>query len=183
MAAPVRTTREAWVGQALELLTAGGPDAVRIEVLAKRLGVTKGGFYGLFRGRQALMEEMLDRWETQTIDQVIQQVEGRGGDARARLRRLFGVAASIGNLLDVELAVREWARRNESVAARVRRVDNRRMDYLRNLYGELYDESGEVEARCLLVLTLFVGTNFVAADHPGRSRGDVSADALALLEP
>ena len=55
MAAPTRTPRQRWIEEALRALAAGGPDAVRIEPLAKSLGVTRGGFYWHFedRGRAA----------------------------------------------------------------------------------------------------------------------------------
>jgi hypothetical protein len=37
----------------------------------------------------------------------------------------------------VELAIRDWARRDGEVAERLHRVDNRRMGYLRALFGQL----------------------------------------------
>jgi AcrR family transcriptional regulator len=125
----VRTPRRAWVEQGLEALAQGGPEAVRVEVLAQALGVTKGGFYGLFADRRALLEAMLDTWEEEMIDEVIEEVDGGGGDARARLRRLFGIAGTAGarELLAADLAIRDWARRDEAVAKRLRRVDDRRM--------------------------------------------------------
>ena len=70
---------------------------------------------------------MLDTWERVSIDEVIERVEGQGGDARARLRRLFALAASSDELLKIDLAVRDWSRREPAVAERLRRADNRRM--------------------------------------------------------
>jgi len=63
----------------LRALDAGGPDAVRAEALAQALGVTRGGFYGHFAGRSALLEEMLDTWERKAIDEVLERVERQGG--------------------------------------------------------------------------------------------------------
>jgi AcrR family transcriptional regulator len=177
-----RTPRGRWIDEGLRALAAGGPDAVRIEPLARALGVTKGGFYWHFNDRRALLEEMLDTWERVSIDEVIERVEGEGGDARARLRRLFGLAASSGELLKIDLAVRDWSRREDTVAERLRRVDNRRMDYLRSLFGAFCPDEDDVEVRCLLVLSLWIGNHFVAADHGARSRADVLRLALRRLE-
>jgi AcrR family transcriptional regulator len=177
-----RTPRSGWIESGLKALAAGGPDAVRIELLAKELGVTKGGFYWHFDGRQALLDEMLDTWERVSIDEVIEQIEGEGGDARARLERLFDLAAAHDEVRWADLAIRDWSRRDRSVAARVRRVDNRRMEYLRSLFGGFVADPDDVEARSLLVMTLWVGSRFVAADHGGRSRGEVVERALRLLE-
>src|SRR5271154_7092483 len=87
MAAPTRTPRRRWIEEALQALAAGGPDAVRIEPLARSIGVTRGGFYWHFEDRGALLAEMLDTWERAATDEVIERVERRGGDARAKLRR------------------------------------------------------------------------------------------------
>jgi AcrR family transcriptional regulator len=177
-----RIPRSSWIDVGLRALAAGGPEAVRIEPLARTLGVTKGGFYWHFKDRGSLLEEMLEAWERTGVDEVIEAVEAEDGDARARLRRLFELAsASGGELLKTELAIRDWARRDKAVATRLRQVDNRRMDYMRSLFGAFCEDDDEVEARCLLAFSLFIGAHFVSADHGGRSRGEVLELALESL--
>jgi AcrR family transcriptional regulator len=155
---------------------------VRIEPLAGVLGVTKGGFYWYFDDRGALLEELVDTWEHSLVDEVIERIESDGGDARSKLQHLFTLAASgeTRGLLRVELAIRDWARHDHDVGERLRRVDNRRMDYMRGLYSDFCDVD-DVEARCLMTMTLFVGSYFVAADHGARSRRDVIDQALQRL--
>jgi AcrR family transcriptional regulator len=182
MAPPTRTPRSKWIGEGLRALAAGGPDAVRIEPLAQALGVTKGGFYWHFEDRSALLEEMLDTWERVGVDEVIERVESEGGDARARLRRLFTLASSSDELLRIDLAVRDWSRRDQTVAGRLRGVDNRRMDYMRLLFGAFCPDEEDVEVRCMLAFSLWIGPHFMAADHGARSRADVLALALTRLE-
>jgi len=151
-------------------------------VLAESLGVTKGGFYGQFVDRNELLREMLDTWAAAVVDQVIDEVESRGGDARARLKRLFDIAKlGMPGLLKMDLAVRDWARRDPMAAERLQRVDERRMEYMRTLFGELCSDDGEVEARCLLAFSLFIGSNFVAVDHGNRTRDEVLELALQQL--
>lgn len=178
-----RTPRDAWIEEGLRALGAGGPDAVRVEALARALGVTKGGFYWHFPDRRALLAEMLDSWERRTIDAVIERVEKGGGDARARLRRLFEISSSraIRDLIRAEYAIRDWARRDHEVAGRLRRVDNRRIAYLRELFSDICADPDEIEARCLLTLSLFTGNRLITADHPGRSRAEVTELALEHL--
>jgi AcrR family transcriptional regulator len=182
--ARARTPRSRWIDAALDALaTGGGPDAVRIEPLAQALGVTKGSFYWHFDDRGALLEELLDTWEHTLVDEVIERLEAEGGDARSKLRRLFALAGAgeVRGLLRAELAIRDWARRDDSVGDRLRRVDNRRMDYMRGLYSVFCPDPDEVEARCLVSMALFVGSHFVAADHGTRSRRDVMDRALERL--
>jgi AcrR family transcriptional regulator len=182
--AKVTTPRERWVEEAFRALAAGGPDAIRVEALAKTLAVTKGGFYWHFADRQALLDELLDTWERRGVDDVIAVVDADAGDARAKLGELFAIALAGGELRHIDLAIRDWARRDPAVAARVRRVDNRRMDYMRALFGQICDDERDVEARSFLAFSLYVASDFIAADHGNRNRADVLAHAaLSLLSP
>jgi AcrR family transcriptional regulator len=181
MSAPTRTPRSSWIEEGLRALAAGGPDAVRIELLAQALGVTRGGFYWHFDDRRALLEEILDAWERASVDEVIARVESEAGDARAKLRRLSALAAAGDEPLRTDLAVRDWARREPAVAERLRRVDNRRVAYLRTLFGALSADADDVEARCLVFYSLWIGSHFIAADHGARRRADVVKLALRQL--
>jgi AcrR family transcriptional regulator len=180
MAAMTRTPRSRWIEEGLRARAAGGPDAVWVEALAQALGVTKGGFYGHFADRNALLEELLDTWERNAIDEVLERVERQGGDVRARLRRAGALTFSR-ELLPVELAVRDWARRDRAVAERLRRVDSRHMDYLRLLFGAICPDQDEVEARSMLAFSLVIGHHFMAAGDGARSHADVLELAASWL--
>ncbi|MDA0632152.1 TetR/AcrR family transcriptional regulator [Nonomuraea sp. MCN248] len=176
-----RTPREKWIEEGLRTLAAGGPDAVRIEALAKRLGVTKGGFYGYFADRDALLTAMLDTWERESVDEVLDRVEREGGDPKARIQRAGMLTFSSGRLLPIDLAVRDWARRDEAVAERLRRVDNRRMGLLREMIGTFCSDPDEVEARSMLAFCVAIGEHFLVADHGDRTRAQVLARAADLI--
>jgi AcrR family transcriptional regulator len=181
MVAITRTPRNGWIDEGLRALAAGGPDAVRVEALARTLGVTKGGFYGHFSDRSALLAEMLDSWERMSTREVIERVEREGGDARVKLRKAGALTFSR-TLLPIDLAVRDWARRDPAVAKRLRRVDNRRMEYLRELFGSFCSDEDDIEARSMLAFSLLIGNHFMAADHGTRSRAEVIDLAAKLLE-
>ena len=182
MPAATRTTRERWIEEGLTALAVGGPEAVRVEALAETLGVTKGGFYGQFADRAAFLDAMLDSWEAEATDDVLARVEQEGGDASTRLRRAGELTFSGARLLGVDLAVRDWARRDPDVAGRLRRVDNRRMEYLRELFRAILGVEAapeDVEARSVLAFCLAIGHHFLAADG---DRDTALRDATRLLE-
>jgi AcrR family transcriptional regulator len=183
--ANVRTPCGAWIDAALQALAAGGPDAVRVEALAVSLGVSKGGFYWHFADRQALLEEMLDTWEKAVVDDVIARVESQPADPRAKLRQLFELASSAdvlaADLFAVELALRDWSRHDNDVAKRLSRVDNRRMAYMRSLFGQFCVDENDVEVRCMLVFSLFIGSSFIAAQHGEKTRSQVLGLAFDRL--
>lgn len=183
MPAPARTPRARWVAAGLEALADGGPDGVRVEALAAKLGVTKGGFYGYFPNRAALLTEMLNEWERRTTLDVMAQVEQDGGAAAEKMRKA-GLLTFSRELLPIELAVRTWARHDTDVATRLRRVDNARIGYLRTLFGTYVDDPDEIEARSTLAFTLAIGHHFMAADHEGRTEHDaLSLAAEFVLRP
>ena len=178
--AKVRTPRGAWVHAALQALAAGGPDAVRIEALAVDLGVSKGGFYWHFADRQALLTEMLDSWEKAGTEDIIARVDSQPAEPRAKLQRLFELTSSPDGLA-VELAVRDWSRRDRDVAERLRRVDNRRIGYIRSLFGQFCADENDVEVRSMLAYTLVIGSYFIAAQHGDKTRAQVLQLAIDRL--
>jgi len=52
-----------WEREALDLIAEQGIQALAIEPLARRMGITKGSFYWHFSSRESLFEQALLRWE------------------------------------------------------------------------------------------------------------------------
>ena len=123
---------------------------------------------------------MLDTWERAATDEVQEHVERRGGDARAKVRRAGALTFS-DELLPIDLAIRDWARHDPAVAARLRRVDNRRMAYLRELFGSFCADEEEVEGRAVLAFSLAIGYHFIAADHGPHNRREALELAVQRL--
>jgi hypothetical protein len=127
---------------------------------------------------------LLDSWEQRVVGDVIAEIESEPAPPRDKLQHLFALASSATELMPIELALRDWARRDEGVAARLHRVDNRRTDYLRQLFGPICRDEGEAEARSILAFSLFIGSNLILAEHRGRSRSQMLrlADDYLLAE-
>lgn len=178
--AAARTTKEDWIEASIAALAQGGVDAIRVERLARTMGVTKGSFYWHFTDRPALLDAIVVAWETRGTEQIIVAVEQGGGDARTRMRALWAMTSDEGSFA-AELALRDWGRREPTVAAVIQRVDDRRMGYVRSLLRELFPDSDEIEARAMLLYSLLVGNYFIAAKHGRRSRRRVLAEAVELL--
>lgn len=182
--AVTKTPPEAWVNAAFGALASGGPDAIRVEALAASLGVSKGGFYWHYSNRADLLERLLADWEQAVVDTVIEAVEAGSTDARAKLRELLEIALAFvlsGHGMAVEVAIRDWARRDPMVAERLGRVDERRMDYLRSLFGQFCVDAEDAEARCLIVYAIFVSNPLIGFKHPGQDREDVIRRAVEML--
>ena len=117
--------RAAWVQAALDTLADEGVTGIRVEVLAKRLHVTKGSFYWHFKDRQDLLAGVLETWKDGRIRDIIKQTRPEPGKEEAQIFHVIDVYSASRNKkgILIELAMREWARRDAQAAATVEEVD------------------------------------------------------------
>lgn len=144
-----------WIDLGLKVLAENGVEAVRVEPLAKLLNVTKGSFYWHFKNREALLEAILQAWVNRETESIIEQVEAAGGDASAKLLYLFELA--IQDEGEVENAIRAWAANDSRVAAILEQVDQRRLDYTKNLFLEVGFAPFEATVRARMVYYALIG--------------------------
>ncbi|MHC6177986.1 TetR/AcrR family transcriptional regulator [Glutamicibacter sp. X7] len=171
--ANARTPRDEWIRAGLNALERGGPGAVRVESIASTLGVSKGGFYGYFSGRDQLLDEMLATWQHEAANAVITEVEAAAGDATARLAALHQSVDARADRTGLELAVREWGRRDPAVARRLAQVDAARMDYLRELFLEVTGDEEEALTRAATVLAVWMAGYLMRYDCAGRTHDEI----------
>jgi len=121
-----KVSRQAWLQKACSALRRGGFPALQVEPLALELGVTKGSFYWHFKDRGALVEALLAAWEDETLILI-----ERASQAAAPLVRLTSFFVHVEETVAYppDHAVFELALADRSVAARARRVEERRIAF------------------------------------------------------
>jgi AcrR family transcriptional regulator len=134
----VKLERQNWVDAATEAMKSNGVAGVRVDVLAKKLGITRGSFYWHFKKRQDLLDAVLSNWEQVGTLGIINELENLEESAAIRLENLLTLAfSSTEESFAFERAVRAWAITSDKVKEVVVRVDTQRIEYLRQLYSEL----------------------------------------------
>lgn len=100
---------------------------MRVEVLARDLGVTKGSFYWHFRDRQELLEALLAFWEEET-----EWLIGEARRLHTPIDRLIGFFKLVSrtHIYPPDVAIFEWARRDAAVARRAERVEELRIEFI-----------------------------------------------------
>ena len=158
--------REDWVRAALNLLAEEGIAGVRIEVLAKRCGVTKGSFYWHFKDRQALLEAALETWSAGRIRDIEKNTSVIPGAEATQLRHAIDWYSANRNRkgMAIELAIRDWARRDELAAAVVEAVDHARLEGARHLLLRCGVPASEAKARSLLLYAYIFGQTMMLCD-------------------
>jgi AcrR family transcriptional regulator len=117
-----------WVRAAASRLAQEGIDAVRVEVLARELGVSKGSFYWHFRDREELLNALLADWES---SEAAWLDDGQRVSRSAAARwALFVEHSTAVDRRRFEAAVRGWARQDDRVAVRVTAIEKRRQAFI-----------------------------------------------------
>jgi AcrR family transcriptional regulator len=163
---------QAWVNAALEILAEQGIDGVRIEPVAKKLGVTKGSFYWHFKDRDALFEAILEDWRRGATLRIIARLDQTTQTPEGRLRQLINLpfqGARSERGADVELSLRLWSRRDARARAALAEVDQLRLGYIAGLLQDCGFAPATAQARAVLVYAFIrVGTTLVPpADEAG----------------
>ena len=130
----MQLARTQWLEQGLITLADQGPQHVKIDVLCKALGVTKGSFYHHFKHHAAFVTALLEHWVTTHTRRLIEDVTNIE-EPQARGERLSELVYSTN--MRTEVAMRAWARSHPEVAARVHAVDGQRLDYLTQLATQM----------------------------------------------
>lgn len=159
--------RNEWVEAAIEMLAEQGVPGMRIEVLAKNFGVTKGSFYWHFKDRQDLFDAVLQTWRDGRIRDIDKQSVATPGREDDQLLHLIDVYGATRNRkgISIELAVREWARRDAHAAAVVEEVDTWRLECTRKLFLARGVPDEEAKSRSLLLYAYVFGQSLMACDR------------------
>jgi AcrR family transcriptional regulator len=134
-----------WIDAGWLLMATKGVTALKVEVLARQLDVSKGSFYWHFKNRQELLEAILQRWENKTL-WLIEESQ-KGATPKDRLIELFTLVEEMcdRDTPDPEAAIFLWANHDSAVQERVRILEAKRVGYLTQLLQEYGFE--ETEAR------------------------------------
>jgi len=122
-------TRRRWLKEGLVLLEEAGAEALTIESLTNRLGVTKGSFYHHFTNYQDFQERLLEFWEEEGTLRIIQVAEQEASP----LDKLARVMQATLQPSRLDVALRAWALQDEKVRVHQQRIDQQRLAYLEAL--------------------------------------------------
>jgi AcrR family transcriptional regulator len=170
-----RLGRSDWIYAAVRVLGEEGVEAVRVEPLAKRLGVTKGSFYHHFGDRDELLLAILDTWHERATSVVIEVVNRHSRRPEERLRHLLEMAidpALREVFRFVDVAIREWARKDRRVQSMLESVDAERLAYIAERLVALGCNEAEAETRSFLIYSYILGEAHIArtASHSVRAK-------------
>lgn len=163
---PPDTTDPAdWINAATEVLVNQSIDAVRVDVLAKGLGVTRGSFYWHFQDRDDLLRKMLTSWRDGATEQLIQRFESSNAAPESLIHELAALpfrGKSAIRSASIELAIRAWARRDDMARHYVDEVDTKRLAYITHCFIALGKSIPEGKRYAFLLYSYMIGESLLA---------------------
>ena len=178
-------TPERWIDAATELLVDGGIDRVRVDLLARELGVTRGSFYWHFRDREDLLRSVLQTWHQRSTEQLTRRLQTAREDPADQLRDIIslpfrGRAAVRG--ARIELAIRAWARRDDATRRAVDESDANRMAYIAQIFSSLGFGPAEARSRAFLLYAYVVAESLLSGQGSAADRNARAAFVEQLMQ-
>lgn len=181
---PTQTTPEAWVDAALEEIEAVGVGGLSVQSVARRLGVTKGGFYHYFADRRELLQAALSCWE----ERFVTALTRRFAAVTDPHQRLHDLLVHAGIELQPTVIVQLMAAADDpDVAAALQRAATGRLALLRRIFLDLGLDRATANNRALLAYSTYLGLAELrrhapsALGAPARTRAFLAEVEAALL--
>ncbi len=160
----IRLEQKDWVEAGLRTLGAEGIAGLNIDRMCAQLKVTKGSFYHHFKNRVAFVQAVVDEWERRVSDEIIEQAETVDEPA-GKLAKLGEWMTAHVDLVIGELGVIQSST-DPLVAAAVRRVAGKRLQFLLDTCAEMDFEPAEARHASAFMYAIYYGTLQLMATAP-----------------
>jgi AcrR family transcriptional regulator len=156
-----RLSSNDWLDCALHELARSGHGALKADLLARKIGVSRGSFYWHFSDLAQFHARVIERWRERSTEDVIRELE-KLSEPDERLERLLRRAFGRAGLLETRM--RSWAESNQAAAGAVTEIDDRRTHYIERLLSRAGVEPSMAATRARILYWTYLG----AASSPKR---------------
>jgi len=152
-----RLSKTDWIKFGIKELSDNGHHEIKAQILATKLGVSRGSFYWHFEDIADFEAHVLAAWKSGATENIIATLELKL-DPKDRLQQLIELALKPSNL---ERAVRSWSVSNSTVAEAVADIDKRRFDYIERILKDIGVNQSDIRYRALLLYWAGIGRTIV----------------------
>lgn len=149
-----RLTAQDWIEFALTTLAHEGFEALKADVLARKLGVSRGSFYWHFRDLGTFHARVIEHWKERATEAIIADLE-RYDSREERLEAL--VRRGFGHHGILEIRMRAWADANAEAARVLTDIDRRRRVYIERMLVEAGVPESLASTRAQLLYWTYLG--------------------------
>ena len=173
-------TKAEWLQAGLDTLAEGSLDDVTIEGLARKLGISKAGFYWHFKNRQDLLQNLLSYWIHETTEIAVDNPELQKMPPKKRLQTAAELIVDY-NLAGFDMAFRQWARKDNLAAKAVRKVSRMRFNFILQAFHELGFRGNDADMRAMLYTAYHSSEAMFFTDISKKRRHELIKKRIDLL--
>ena len=166
-----RGSKELWLDAAYEMLVSDGIDAVKVMALAKKLNLTRTGFYWFFTDLDELHSTIIIRWESQNTGNLVDRCNMEASNICDALFNVMDCWLDP-SLFDarLDLAIRNWARVAPDLQRRLGDADRARIDAVACMFRHHGFSIEQAEVRSLTVIFTQIGYISMQVEEDRRER-------------
>lgn len=169
-----------WLAAGLKALSEHGVASLTIEGLAKSLGIAKAGFYWHFKNRDDLLRQMLDYWTHEVTEIISENSEVIALEPTGRLTKTAEMILDF-DLTRFEIAIRQWALQDQHAARAVKKVNRKRLDFIRSALSELGFTGDDLEMRTMLFVCYQTWESTMFREITRKRRRELIANRIEIL--
>jgi AcrR family transcriptional regulator len=169
-----------WLEAALQQLTERSIGEIRIESLARSLGISKAGFYWHFKGRDQLLEMLLEYWTHEMTEVVTDNSLLNELEPKARLIKTAEMILD-NDLVRYDLGIRQWALSDKDAAKAVRKVNRIRLKFIKQAFLDYGFTGDDAETRALMFTVYHTWETPMFPEISRKRRRELIARRIDLL--
>jgi AcrR family transcriptional regulator len=169
-----------WLAAALNMLGKGSVSDIKINRLARELGINKSGFYWHFKNRDDLLEQLLAYWTHELTEVVTSNLKFVKLEPRDRLCRTAEMIIDY-DLTRYEVSIKQWALTDDTARQAVKKVTKIRMDFVSQALAELGFEGDDLEMRAMLFVCYHTWEKLMFSDITDNRRRELVRKRVELL--
>jgi AcrR family transcriptional regulator len=149
-----RLTAQCWIDFALKALAREGYAVLKADVLARKMGISRGSFYWHFEDLATFHARVIAYWKQTATEAIIADIERYESPVKrmdSLLRHAFGHPGTL------ETRMRIWAENNKEAARAVNDVDHRRRMYIEQLLQDAGVSASLAATRAQLLYWAYLG--------------------------
>lgn len=175
-----RVSKRQWLDAALKVLVSEGIAAVRIVNLARRLKISKSGFYWHFENREELLSEMRRYWVDEFSQRIIAEVLGTEIQLKEKLLMVVQILRAK-EASKYDLAFTSWAQTDPIVRELLNSVRNMRIEFVKGLLSENGYTGVALESRARLFVVYFSWSDVMFRDTESEFVGESLDEVLSII--
>lgn len=153
-----RGSADVWLNAAYDALLETGVDGVKIQLLAKKLNLSRTSFYWFFKDRQALLDALISLWREKNTGNLIKQAAAYAETITEAMLNVTDCWLSH-DLFDAQLefSVRSWALQSPEILHEIQNADHLRLAALSRMFVKFGQNEKQADVRARTIYLVQIG--------------------------